>query len=134
MMHELIDQEDPKCLYCGGQCSISLEGYKAPLGCSDDREILTCNLCGEVFTIFSMQSSEGETSYYAFSFSCKDITVIYSYNDKKFGLFCHKKTEPMIDEDGSIEDTSPTKVSVFKVDFSDKNKLYNKLKIYALFS
>jgi len=133
MMHKLMDQEDPKCLYCNGQCSVSLEGYKAPMGCSDDREILTCTLCKEVFTIFSIQSIEGETIYYGFSFSCQDITVFYEYKNKNFGLFS-QKTKSIVDEHGDMEDISPTEVPIFEIDFSNKNKLHNKLKTYLLFS
>lgn len=122
MMHELIDREDPHCLYCNGKCDIALEGKLLPASSTTyDTETLTCQECNERFCIDNIQNEKGETTYIAFSFTCKKYNVVFLYTDKAFDLYTRK---------GKHITTLP----VFEVDFSDKNKLYDKLKIYVLFS
>jgi hypothetical protein len=122
MMHELIDREDPHCLYCNGQCNIALQGKLIPhSSLTYDIEILTCQECKERFCIDTIQNEKGETTYMSFSFTCKKYNIIFLYADETFDLYTRKGKHI-------------TALPIFEVDFSDKKKLYNKLKIYTLFS
>lgn len=121
-MHELIDQEDPRCLYCNGKCDIAFEGKTiAHSAQMYDIDTLTCQECGERFCIDSLQNSAGETTYVAFTFTCKKYDVVFLYSDAAFDIFTRK---------GKHITTLPA----FEVDFSDKKKLFQKLKTYVIFS
>lgn len=121
-MHELIDREDPHCLYCNGKCDIALEGKLIPASSTTyDTETLTCQECGERFCIDFIQNSSGETSYMAFTFTCKKYNVVYLYAEACFDIYTRK-------------DKHITTLPVFEVDFSDKKKLFDKLRTYIIFS
>jgi hypothetical protein len=129
--HNLIDREDPICLYCKGRCNIALGGDVLSSR-TIDIETLTCQECGEVFTISSTQSLDGETTYTEFSFSCKKMNVHHEYASEKFSIFDHSK--PVMDENGIAKDIAGIQIPAFEADFSDKDRLHDKLRIYILFS
>lgn len=123
-LHELVDREDPKCLYCGKQCEVSLEGTRlSGSNLIEDHDILLCRSlnCRERFRIDSIQHPDGETEFVGFHFTCKGYLINYKYDEKEF----------------EIADRSRKRICVcppFEVDFSDKNKLYEKIKTYIVFS
>lgn len=130
MMHELIDREDPKCLYCNSDCDFKHDGF-FPAGISNlyyELEILTCRKCKEIFEIHWIDDA-GEFRYLSFVFTCKDIVVLnryssgYSIGGKEF-LYVNWSA-------GKNPDNF---IPAFPVDFSNKNKLYKKLKTYVVFS
>jgi hypothetical protein len=138
-MHELIDREYPVCLYCGSQCDTKFSGELLPRSNYQyNVDILTCQACGEVFEIHAKQSAEGETQYLAFSFTCKDYYVYCGYNDKS--LYIGKNPESLFDEAGNFPDfiiglsVAAVILPKFQVNFSNKNKLFEKLKTYIIFS
>ena len=134
MMHELIDQEDPCCLYCRSQLQIESSGeWVANSKVIQEVEKLTCPKCEEHFEIYSIQDDTSETHYESFTFTCKDIAVFYHYTNKNFIIGNHKLLFTSL-TDFAFSLIGTNNVPVFEVDFSDKNKLYNKLKIYVLFS
>jgi hypothetical protein len=118
--HNLIDREDPICLYCGKRCVIDYHGTRVQ-NTVEDCDILTCQGCQETFRVNSVRDPAGETTYTEFNFTCKDYTVIYKYADDKFVIR---------DKDRKDIATIPT----FEVDFSDKKRLHEKLKTYIIFS
>jgi hypothetical protein len=129
-LHTLIDREDPKCLYCGSDCDISLCGNAPLFGNSiTDEETLSCRSCLEYFTITSEAGYAG-TTYISFIFSCKDILVNCLYAQDVFNL---KKS---LLKKKIILDVKHAGVNIpsFNIDFSNKEELYKKLKTYLIFS
>lgn len=122
-MHELIDRFDPVCLYCGTRCVITLSGTRLSTGQIEDHDILQCQKCRETFRVDSIQSPEGETTYTGFQFTCKRLRINYKYQDEKFSI-----------SDLNDRNKEAVVIPVFEVDFSDKNKLHEKIKTYILFS
>lgn len=122
MLHELIDRDDPKCLYCHSGIVYELKSEWLPnSSLKADAEILTCQKCKEVFKIHSLQGADGVTEYTGMTFSCKSYRVFNSYIESYFSIF---------DDKGKHIVSIPS----FMVDFSDKDKLYEKLKTYLIFS
>lgn len=130
MMHELIDNEYPRCLYCQNDCVVGYSGEKAPMGCTVNVETLTCFECPAVFEIHSIQSSDGETSYTSFVFTCKSLCVVNNYSSSTFRI----GDRDLLWGEVRQHPKTPVDTEVFEVDFSDKNKLYDKLKLYLTFS
>lgn len=132
MMHELIDQEDPRCLYCQSEVDIHLDGLpvKGNAGISFNVETLTCRSCGETFEIYSEDYPSGKTVYTSFLFSCKDICVLHDYDKKEFTIGNINLLWKNLNKDTSFD----VNITVFNIDFSDKKKLYKKLKTYVTFS
>ena len=130
-LHELIDREDPRCLYCKSECDIQLTGNYILPGSSSQYNVdmLTCRKCKERFDIHWIDEA---TNVVSFAFSCKKMAVFHAYGH---GFIIGIKKELL----WSYEDRADTKdtdkyLPPFDIDFSDKKKLHNKLKTYLLFS
>lgn len=122
MLHELIDRDDPKCLYCHSGIVYELKSEWLPnTSLKADVEIITCQKCKEVFKIHSLQGGDGATEYTGMTFSCRDYRVFFNYIESYLSIF---------DDKGKYIVSIPS----FIVDFSDKDKLYEKLKTYLIFS
>lgn len=115
MLHELIDREDPRCLYCNSEVELSVSSQSTLSNIRLDEETLTCYKCKEIFKIFSNQDDIGDTKYEGFAFTCHGIAVYSSYESSKFYF-------------------KGLAVPPFHIDFSNKEKLYKKLRTYILFS
>lgn len=136
MLHELIDRESPKCLYCNTECNIGKDGEFIMRGSeSYDVDLLTCRSCNEVFEIHSMQHADGTTEYNAFLFSCKELCIFCSYITNEFYIGNHRDM-PYAGYYDLILQAKRWKTCLpsFEVDFSNKDKLYEKIKTYLLFS
>jgi transcription elongation factor Elf1 len=124
-LHELIDKDTPKCLYCNvafTDDSLDLKSEWLPnTSLKADKEMLTCNNCREEFEILSLQGSDGVTEYTGFTFTCKKYRVFFNYIEDYFDIS---------DQRGKHIIAIPS----FTVDFSNKQKLYQKLKTYLVFS
>lgn len=127
-MHELIDREDPKCLYCNGSCDLHMDGEIILTTLSYEVQSLRCRRCHETFEIHWVDDN-GETKYLGFTFTCGSLTVHNLY-DKGFCIggkeLLYSQWQAAAPEFNYIEK--------FNVDFSNKNKLYEKLKTYLIFS
>lgn len=134
MMHELIDKDIPRCLYCNAEFDTNAMSIKSSSGSSMshlmpgkhfmmryDTETLYCVDCRETFEIHSHQSDEGETTYSGFTFSCKGYSIFYNYIESYFDISDNKGKHIVA-------------IPSFSVDFSDKEKLHEKLKTYITFS
>ena len=122
MPHVLIDRDESKCLYCNSEIFYELKSVWLPnTSMKADKEILTCQKCKETFAIHSLQGGDGITKYIGFTFSCKNYRVFFNYVESYFDIN---------DKSGAHIVAIPS----FTVDFSDKNKLYDKLKTYLIFS
>ncbi len=132
MLHELIDKEDPRCLYCNLECNIHLDGlpFKASTGLSFNVEILNCRSCDETFEIYTEENTVGEKTYTSFVFSCNGIVVLCDY-DKETFLLGNKN---MLWKNLNKKQAKATTIPSFEIDFSNKKKLYKKLKTYVTFS
>ncbi len=132
-LHELVDRDVPKCLYCHSQCDFKMEGRPSSLANPDPYfiEILTCTKCKEVFEIHGWEDT-GQIN--DFVFSCKDIVVINKYPQPSgtavgFNIGNRSNLWP-----GMFSGDLTVNVPAFVVDFSDKKKLHKKLKTYLVFS
>lgn len=123
MLHELIDREDPKCLYCNSNTEFNSDSISSSHGTTYNKETITCCACKEIFEILSTQNLEGVTSYTAFHFSCNGIFVLNYYDIDVF----YFSTKSFVSKNWE-------EIPKFEVSFFDKNKLYEKLKTYLLFS
>lgn len=122
MMHELIDRDTPKCLYCNSDVDAELQSEWIPQSSLKvDKEKLTCRKCKESFVIHSIQDHYGYTDYIGFTFSCKDYHVFFNYVESYFDIS---------DQKGKYIIAIP----FFSVDFSNLEKLHEKLKTYITFS
>jgi hypothetical protein len=132
--HELIDKEEPKCLYCNSDFDLNAMSIKSSSGSSlshlnpgksfltrYDTETLYCVDCKETFEIHSNQNDEGETTYTGFNFTCKGYSVFINYIESYFDI-------------SELKGKHITTIPSFAVDFSDRNKLHKKLKTYLVFS
>lgn len=127
-MHELIDREDPKCLYCQSDFDIKLESDSSvSLNPVYNIEILTCQKCKEVFQIYWWDDNDVDS----FQFSCKEIVVLHTYDGlyKGFHIGDKRALRP-----SHMQRNESVSVPEFFVDFSDKKKLHKKLKTYLIFS
>lgn len=111
-LHEQFNLEDPICLYCNSRCDVKGDG--SPTLFLSNK--YTCINCHEVF-----ETAAHGDEINAFLFTCNDLLVTHVYTLKNFGI--HK-----LGSDDAIW------TSEFKIDFSDKEKLYNKLKVYLTFA
>ena len=138
MMHELIDREDPRCLYCNSECDLIQDGQVIlgpgsvnHIGQVWEVQILTCRnkKCHEVFEIHWFDN-RGEIKMTHFVFTCKKITVMHRYDEDNFGIGGKELLCP------GEHDFKFAKFFVpkFEVNFSDKKALHKKLKTYLTFS
>jgi hypothetical protein len=127
MLHELIDPDEPKCLYCNRAIldnatairSSSIYGVRSIM--KYDTETLYCVDCKETFEIHSLQREDGYTTYEGFSFTCKGYSIFNNYGEKYFDI-SDKKGKHI------------TAIPEFPANFSSRKKLHEKLKTYILFS
>lgn len=130
-MHRLIDREGPRCLYCHTECDIKLDGIPQSNKnmVAFNVEVLTCRKCKEVFEIHWWEEDPIEIA--DFVFTCKKIAVLYKYDGMYAGFHVGNRSNlwPNIFKIIDTVDVPP-----FKVDFSDKKKLYKKLRTYLVFS
>lgn len=134
-LHELINKEEPKCLYCKTLCDFKMDG-RASTPANPDAyyvEILTCTnkKCKEVFEIHGWEDTGEITD---FVFSCKNIVIINKYPQLSgiavgFNIGDKSNLWPKM-----FGGRVTINVPLFQVDFSDKKKLYKKLKTYLVFS
>lgn len=139
--HELIDRDEPRCLYCNGDCDIKQDGLSistwSPHTNTYEVQILTCRKCQEVFEIH-WYDHEGEVTYHAFAFTCKDLLVFYMYprdtvTEASFAIETRKNLYEKWKDDAR-KMPRKNRVPPFPVDFSNKEKLWEKLKTYIIFS
>lgn len=116
-LHNLLYDNDLKCLYCQGKCTAITMGYGYPTLVI---ETYICQECKEGF-----EAEHIDDYYYGFSFTCNGIKVFHNYEDNLFGL---SKT----DFDSRIRNNL-TWVPYFKFSFSKKEELFQKLRIYIIF-
>lgn len=132
MLHELIDRDMPCCLYCNAEFdtnAISIRSSSSyvmqKLGMSNivrsDAETLYCVDCRETFEIYSHQSDDGETHYTGFNFTCKGLSVEYKYIESTLYIT-------------NLKGEHTISIPAFVPNFSDRDKLYEKLKTYLVFS
>ena len=116
-LHNLIDIDNPICLYCKSYCDIFQNATEYPPLVSNT---YTCQKCKEKFIIYFVDGSE--IKFTGFQFTCNEYDVWLSYKEKKFAI---KKKDTPADR---------MWVPYFDFNFSEKDKLYQKLKVYVLFA
>lgn len=126
MLHTLFSTDESICLYCKSECSYSAFGEALMVS-----DTYTCNKCDEKFVISGMISSASDEcgaeviEVDGFTFTCNGISSHSNYDMKQFGLKKISKDDwksPLI------------WIPEFAVDFSDKEGLFKKLKIYLTFA
>lgn len=119
-----FDLDFPVCLYCGATCYISSTS-------SGDSVIDTyhCEFCNESFIIFYKEDEQ-----VSFEFTCYNYSVLIHKTKDTFQLLstnCGFQLNRYINWHQII---NQIKVPKFTIDFSNKQKLYEKLHTYAIFS
>jgi len=134
--HEIIDRDDPRCPYCQGDFDLDMKGeWIARSQNRYDVEVLTCQKCKEKVEIHSIQTIDGETVINTFTFTCKDLCILHVYAGKTFWIGGLSLLYDSLDNQMATSATEPmVKLPAFDVDFSDKEKLWKKLKTYLVFS
>ena len=128
--HHLIDEEDPHCLYCKNKCNIiwvesnyDVSHYPAPSPWININKYY-CVSCDEVFRVHTI----GESAI-SFDFTCKDIWVRIYYDTENFSF--EKRSDALSPNSNCHWVNGLDNV---EFDFSNKDKLYNKIKTYLVFS
>lgn len=107
-LHEA--NEIDKCLYCSSDLEIQYKNWQDSVGDT----ILKCNSCGEEIRFYNFLSVK------VVLVSCKDLFIICDFSD--------------VYQVANASLTSKTvEIPIFDVNFSDKEKLYSKLKTYLTF-
>lgn len=113
------------CPYCYGVFSIGGFGEHGYSTSDYMVDTYTCTQCREIFEIH--KKSDEEVS---FLFSCNGIYVRCVFDVENF--FVSTNSDLLYSKSGL---TTPTvEIPRFVIDFSDKEKLHNKLRIYIIFS
>jgi hypothetical protein len=127
MLHELIDKDKPCCLYCNAEFDTNAMSIRSSSAwgpqttTQHDAETLYCVDCKEFFEIYSHQYDDGETHFTGFTFTCKDLNVFVNYIESVMDI-------------SDLQGKRHTAIPSFNPDFSDRNKLREKLRTYLIFS
>lgn len=124
--HKLIDQEEPRCLYCNSECDIHLDGFAAASP-SYNVDLLTCRKCNEQFEIHWLGDID-PIKVVSFVFTCKNLAVCYDYEK---GFYVGGQEVLWKTQKSAL---ALSLIEPFDVDFSDKKKLYKRLKTCLVFS
>jgi hypothetical protein len=113
------------CPYCCGMFSEAGHGEHG-YGVSNYMvDTYTCLRCQEVFEIHKKDDEE-----VSFLFSCNGVYVRCIFDEADF--FVSTSSDLLYSKNGL---TTPTvQIPRFVIDFSDKEKLHNKLRVYIIFS
>ena len=113
-LHTLFNPDNPTCLYCKSACDTSGMGEAMMV-----IDIYTCRQCKEKFEIGGII---GEPTN-GFGFTCNGISAFHNYELKQFSL-------------GLVDKIMSPRVWVpeFDVNFSEKEKLHQRLLTYMIFS
>lgn len=122
---DLFDPEDPKCVYCDGkEFQFTSTSKSSPTGLSTYyTDTHTCIWCLEEFVVrrIEMHFSTPRVAQH-FSISCDDLVLAQMYHDRGLVLY------------GKSSENDLVCLPFFIPDFSDKQKLYRKLKTILTFS
>jgi hypothetical protein len=114
----IINSDHPACLYCNKEIS-AIETSNKWAGSFQKREMkLYCDSCDEFFTLSGLEDEDADY----LKFTCKSITVHVHFNTNYI----------LLDKNNDFENA--TQIVKFEMNFSDKEKLYNKLSTYIIFS
>jgi hypothetical protein len=109
-----INNSEASCIYCRNKCP--LEKKKSSF---DEWDLYLCKKCQESFIVYYDLLNEDTAD--AFSFTCKGITIYQDYND--IDVFLLRKYESKGDA---------VSIPFFEIDFSDKERLFKKIKTYLM--
>lgn len=112
------------CPYCHGNFFVNSQNEQIAVS-TYTVDTYLCEQCSEVFEIHKNDDVEE-----SFLFSCNGIYVRYVFMLNCF--FITKNANLLFSKLGLVISTS--EIPAFIIDFSDKEKLYNKLRTYLLFS
>lgn len=121
-----MEDTDVKCIYCKSRCNITngSVGSLYPTSVFSDY-FCTNEKCSEVFHFSYYETEPIEIIF--FTFSCNGIFV------QLIDKYCVIGNNLLIWE-YSPNDFEQHKIPLFNIDFSEKEKLYNKLKSYLVFA
>lgn len=126
LMHELIDREDPRCLYCQSKVNIKSDCAMFRAASLYNVDTFSCRKCKEQFEIHCIDDEEP----IAFTFSCEEIVVFNQYKtDFEIGA-----EELLWKNCMNGRPNNSIYIAPFEIEFSNKSELYIKLKSLILFS
>src|SRR5574337_299756 len=118
-LHQLFDINNPTCLYCYKSCNMLFGSGEFSVSYPYYIDLYDCPVGHETFGVHYIIDDK----VHGFEFSCNDIIVFHDYNEDLMGI---RKLE--------TNDTNFVWIVPFELSFKDKVELYNKLKIYLMFS
>lgn len=129
-VQDLLNQDHPQCLYCSSALEIKVVSDAASFPIYNSVTIYTCTVCKEIFEISTAYSDLNEEfnteSIASIGLSCNDISILINYIDNICYISHNMKHHDRL--------SYLVSVPIFELDFSNKDKLYQKLKTYLLFS
>lgn len=123
-LHSLINEDRPYCLYCNQKCNYHLDTQQHISGTIETLKLFLCPSCGESFHTWH-NTDDGTPN--TFIMTCYELTIYQSYEDPN-------SPNSELGIQGEKDDGEIIWVPEFKIDFSDRDILYQKLKTYLLFS
>lgn len=118
-----ITLDDPNCLYCNELCTVNVQSeWHVSTQSFTDIIVFSCASCGEKFKIY-------DEYVRSFLFTCKDLMVHIFYETENFNI--GMINSKLIQSDSAAWINNLDNVNF---DFSDKEKMYKKLKNYLIFS
>lgn len=113
---DLLPDKKIPCFYCNG--SMSSQAVESSWAKGIRKVLITwgCHECKECFTFSGIEDETPDS----LQFQCKEIRVFIYYKADSIAL--------------QVDFKQPIYLPYFEIDFSDKEKLYNKLRTYLLFS
>lgn len=106
------------CFYCQGDFSVSCKGEHYAPGNQTFTDTYICTECAETFVVYSLNDE-----LTAFQFTCNNIWIYIFIEQNKLHM-------NVLD----VESAPSVEMPAFVPDFSDKDKLFNKLRTYLIFS
>ena len=132
--HKLIDREKPECLFCKSDVNLHISSVGYPAYTVDS---LTCRnkKCKTIFEIHAYEDSDYEDNVVAFTFTCKDLCIRNNYaTGAAVGTVLIGAHDLLYSKRGISAPYIELGIDSLSFDFSNKKKLYKKLKTYVVFS
>lgn len=125
---KLFDEEQPACIYCKTLCGISSRtvANDGKIWTTNTYSCIECKETVNTYVVDGLQTLFDPLRKmpvcYDFRLSCNELVLWYGDNPENFLV------------GNRVMSVHWAKIPTFVTDFSDKNKLYRKLKTYLLFS
>lgn len=119
----IFDIDNPLCLYCNGSCSTHTTGVVRL-----QTDTYYCDPCNESFIFFYKDDVLN-----TFEFTCNNYSILIDLDTDIYKI-CLNVSDLIELQASYNKPVKYIKVPEFTIDFSNKQKLFEKLNTYAIFS